>query len=1189
MDKNIKLKLKAEIDKTTLSTLNDKLSSETTAGLSKAISDGIIKGFESGLKTGSSDLVSQLREQLRQLKSSLKLNPEIDESSMGKYSKLLSQGTEFTSFSSGNLITPEIVDLYKDYNKELETAIALQKKQASEAKKAAKETEDATRIEAQARGDLSNAIKAVDNTMAVANNNLKNSNKIMKNSAVEEYTGRLEELNDELNKAKSMEENSTKAVRQKTEVIRDVRNKLQKYNRDLRQSTKDNWDFGKAVKEQVKNLGTYLTASKIINTVIQLLKVMVKEVVALDKAFTNLQMVTGYNTEQMRTLKYQYTQMAQQLKATVTEVAEGADQWLRMGLSINEANKALKASIVFAKISGTTTSEATQSLISAMRGYGLEADNLMEIVDKLSAVDLASASSAKGLATSMSEVASVAKNAGVSMDKLIGYIATITEITQDSAERVGNSLRSIFTRLQNVKLGQYLSEEGEDISDVEKILSEYGIKLRDSANEWRNMGDVLDEIGGKWEKFTSVQKSAIAVTIAGKNQMNSFVTLMNNYTKASELATIATEANGTAMEKYGAYTDSVEAKLNNLKATFSELAQDTLDSDLVKFLIDVVTWVLKLTDSLGGLIPVTMGVISTIKLVSTTIRLHFALVAQSAAKAAVMTATSAEMAAKATEMAAARIAVAGTVAQVALGVVGLVASVIVGVWSAIKNAHEEEERAFQQARTEAKEAQKTIDNLRESYLKLAQTTKELSSNEEAQKNWEELYELAKKYNIEIDKTNKSLEYYITLSRKTKAKASGMAAMYDLEAEDFKEVGKLADIVGGNIGIDIEKRLQEAIDKATSENEKKTLESYKDLAKRVAGYLKTIYGASFVGDNESVLKQYDELYAKIYTMSQTEAKKNAKAALTSLTDFINEAKKKQPEITEYLDQLFTDQIKYYTDVIEAIPETFIKTIDKLTENANKAQKAYEDLKAQREEQLKLEEKILAVQEKQKALAEAERKRVKVYRAGKGFVYESDFAGVSSAQKELTKAQQDLDDYKAGLKFDKEKQEIQDLDNAFEQLFKNDEKFRDFVNSVGLETKDLGDSVESVTAKIKELISQFGGTFEMTGDTTHDTQISEGKKYFETHHKGGVVGSSDSVYTGGNLKSDEVIAKLQKGETVLTRQGTNNLVKNFITKETNGSNVVNVGNVTLPNVSNAEQFVNELKSIGRMSLQRTTSHK
>lgn len=1160
MDKNIKLKLKAEIDKTTLSTLNDKLSSETTAGLSKAISDGIVKGFESGLKKGSSDLVSQLREQLRQLKSTLKLSPEIDESSMGKYSKLLSQGTELTSFSSGNLITPETIELYKDYNKEIKTAIALQKKQASEAKKAAKESENVTRIEAQARGDLSNAIKAVSNTFDVANNNLKNSNTIMKDSAVKEYTNRLEKLKQELVDAKDMEEDSTEAVRKKTVAIKNIRNKLQDYNTDLRQATKDNWDFGKAIKEQLKNLTTYLTASKIINTVIQLLKAMVKEVVALDKAFTSLQMATGYNTEQMRALKYQYTQMAQQLKATVTEVAEGADQWLRMGLSINEANKALKASIVFAKISGTTTSEATQALISAMRGYGLEADNLMEIVDKLSAVDLASASSAKGLATSMSEVASVAKNAGVSMDKLIGYIATITEITQDSAERVGNSLRSIFTRLQNVKLGQYLSEEGEDISDVEKILSEYGIKLRDSENEWRNMGDVLDEIGGKWEKFTSVQKSAIAVTIAGKNQMNSFVTLMNNYTKASELATTATEANGTAMEKYGAYTDSVEAKLNELKAAFSEMAQKTVESEFVKWLIDLGTQVLKLTSKVGGLIPVLISLAGAIAIVK-----------------AVINPSS-----------------AGMLTGIMLAVVGATTMAI----GAMKNAEEEEKQAIENLKSEASEAQKTIISLRNSYLELNNTINDLSTNEKAKKNWEELYELAEKYNIEVDKANKSTQSYLKISREVEAAAiekelEASSNDYEKAKKTINELQEQLDnyyegVSGNKYATDFRLDVpyptlpsQETINKIKKEQE----EQYKIINEYEIKQRKL----SWIKSNAVMLNALDSYYAEMREKTQTEAKKNAKAALTSLTDFINEAKKKQPEIIEYLDQLFTDQIKYYTDIIEAIPETFTKTIDKLTENVNKAKKTYEDLKAQREEQLKLEEKILAVQEKQKALAEAERKRVKVYRAGKGFVYESDFAGVSSAQKELTKAQQDLDDYKAGLKFDKEKQEIQDLDNAFEQLFKNDEKFRDFVNSVGLETKDLGDSIESVTAKIKELISQFGGTFEMTGDTTHDTQISEGKKYFETHHKGGVVGSTGSVYTGGNLKSDEVIAKLQKGETVLTRQGTNNLVKNFITKETNGSNIVNVGNVTLPNVSNAEQFVNELKSIGRMSLQRAASHK
>ena len=59
-------------------------------------------------------------------------------------------------------------------------------------------------------------------------------------------------------------------------------------------------------------------------------------------------------------------------------------------------------------------------------------------------------------------------------------------------------------------------ETGEDLSDVETVLSGLGIKLRDTNSEFRNFGDVLDEVAGKWDSFSSVQQRAIATAFAGK-------------------------------------------------------------------------------------------------------------------------------------------------------------------------------------------------------------------------------------------------------------------------------------------------------------------------------------------------------------------------------------------------------------------------------------------------------------------------------------------------------------------------------------------------------------------------------------------------------------------------------------------------------------------------------------------------
>ena len=74
----------------------------------------------------------------------------------------------------------------------------------------------------------------------------------------------------------------------------------------------------------------------------------------------------------------------------------------------------------------------------------------------------------------------------------------------------------MFARLQKVAAGAKVDEEGESLNEVETVLTRLGIALRDSQDSFRNMGEVLDEVGAKWKEFNSVDQAQIATAIAGK-------------------------------------------------------------------------------------------------------------------------------------------------------------------------------------------------------------------------------------------------------------------------------------------------------------------------------------------------------------------------------------------------------------------------------------------------------------------------------------------------------------------------------------------------------------------------------------------------------------------------------------------------------------------------------------------------
>ena len=64
------------------------------------------------------------------------------------------------------------------------------------------------------------------------------------------------------------------------------------------------------------------------------------------------------------------------------------------------------------------------------------------------------------------------------------------------------------------------------------------------------------------------------------------------------------DSSGSAMKENETYVNSLQGHLSQLNSAWQELAKNTVDSDLVKWLLDVGTGIVKITNNAGGLVPV---------------------------------------------------------------------------------------------------------------------------------------------------------------------------------------------------------------------------------------------------------------------------------------------------------------------------------------------------------------------------------------------------------------------------------------------------------------------------------------------------------------------------------------------------------------------------------------------------------
>lgn len=96
--------------------------------------------------------------------------------------------------------------------------------------------------------------------------------------------------------------------------------------------------------------------------------------------------------------------------------------------------------------------------------------------------------------------------------------------------------------------------------------------------------------------------------------MNEFMILMQNWENVEKYIETADNASGQSMEKFEAYQESLSGKLEGLKGQFQELSTVTLDSDILKGLVDGATAALSVVTELVdkvGLLPMVLGGIGT--------------------------------------------------------------------------------------------------------------------------------------------------------------------------------------------------------------------------------------------------------------------------------------------------------------------------------------------------------------------------------------------------------------------------------------------------------------------------------------------------------------------------------------------------------------------------------------------------
>ena len=421
-------------------------------------------------------------------------------------------------------------------------------------------------------------------------------------SSINDSTREIESFGGELKEVKGKVEEGTEALE------------------DLNEAAAEQRAFENKIKQFLGVAG----ATQVLRAAAQDAIATIKE---LDATMTEMAVVTDLSVGDYWNQLPEYSKRASDLGVSVNSAYKAATLYYQQGLKTNEVNAISAETLKMAKIAGLDAADATDKMTAALRGFNMElneasAQRVSDVYSELAAI---TAADTKEIASAMTKTASIASSAGMEFETTAAFLSQIIETTRESAETAGTAMKTVIARFQELKKAP--SEIGEvdgeivDANAIETALRSVGVSLRDSAGQFRDLDDVFLELSSKWDGLDKNTQRYIATIAAGSRQQSRFIAMMSNYSRTQELVTAANTSAGASNKQFEKTVDSLEAKMEKLRNAWHEFTMGIMNSDLVKFGVDVLTKFLEVVNKatngmngLGGSITKILTILTVFKL-----------------------------------------------------------------------------------------------------------------------------------------------------------------------------------------------------------------------------------------------------------------------------------------------------------------------------------------------------------------------------------------------------------------------------------------------------------------------------------------------------------------------------------------------------------------------------------------------
>ena len=260
--------------------------------------------------------------------------------------------------------------------------------------------------------------------------------------ALETQITKLQEMANQLKQGKVIDGSEiTREVSKGNTGLKQLENTIKSCSKAFQSGNKDVMSFGQYLQNALGKIGIYASTAIVFRKLFTEMKDGVSSVIELEDAMVSLRRVCNESDEAMKQFQSTATSTAQTLGVTASEYVDTVTSFKKMGYELAEAQE-LATTLTKYNLAGDIDNleEATTGVISILKGFGLEAEKVVNVTDSMNSTANQYAITAGDLTNILQRSSSAMSVAGNTLNETIAIGTVANEITQN-AERTGNALK----------------------------------------------------------------------------------------------------------------------------------------------------------------------------------------------------------------------------------------------------------------------------------------------------------------------------------------------------------------------------------------------------------------------------------------------------------------------------------------------------------------------------------------------------------------------------------------------------------------------------------------------------------------------------------------------------------------------------------------------------------------------------